>query len=87
MAADFSEKERSSRTVYAGKLLTVKEDEVVLPSGGSAQREYPRAAAAATGSQPAPHIGAATTRRRQHPLVWRGPGGTAYPIVERAAAL
>lgn len=40
MAADFSEKERSSRTAYAGKLLTVKEDEVVLPSGGSAQREY-----------------------------------------------
>jgi ADP-ribose pyrophosphatase len=40
MGSDFSEKPRSSRTVYAGKLLTVKEDVVELPDGGHATREY-----------------------------------------------
>jgi len=40
MSSDFSEKPRSSRTVYAGKLLTVKEDVVELPDGGNATREY-----------------------------------------------
>jgi ADP-ribose pyrophosphatase len=40
MASDFSEKERSSKTVYAGRLLTVKQDEVELPNGGTARREY-----------------------------------------------
>ena len=40
MASDFSEKPISSKTVYAGRLLTVKEDEVELPNGGNARREY-----------------------------------------------
>jgi ADP-ribose pyrophosphatase len=40
MSSDFSEKPRSSRTVYAGKLLTVKEDMVELPDGSHATREY-----------------------------------------------
>jgi len=40
MASDFSEQPRSSRTVYAGRLLTVKEDVVALPDGASATREY-----------------------------------------------
>jgi len=40
MSSDFSEKPRSSRTVYAGKLLTVKEDVVELPDGSNATREY-----------------------------------------------
>ena len=40
MAADFSEKPLSSRTAYRGKLLTVKEDLVELPHGGTATREY-----------------------------------------------
>ncbi len=40
MSSDFSEKPRSSRTVYAGKLLTVKEDAVELPDGSNATREY-----------------------------------------------
>ncbi|MCC7547652.1 MAG: NUDIX hydrolase [Burkholderiales bacterium] len=40
MASDFSEKPLSSRTAYSGRLLTVKEDEVRLPDGGQARREY-----------------------------------------------
>lgn len=40
MASDFSEKPLSSRTAYRGRLLTVKEDQVRLPDGGQAQREY-----------------------------------------------
>ncbi len=40
MGSDFSEKPLSTRTAYAGKLLTVKEDEVELPDGGRARREY-----------------------------------------------
>jgi ADP-ribose pyrophosphatase len=38
--SDFSEKPRSSKTVYAGRLLTVKEDVVELPDGANATREY-----------------------------------------------
>jgi ADP-ribose pyrophosphatase len=40
MASDFSEKQLSSKTTYAGRLLTVKEDIVQLPDGGQATREY-----------------------------------------------
>src|SRR5512145_736675 len=40
MGSDFSEKPISSNTVYAGRLLTVKEDVVELPDGGNATREY-----------------------------------------------
>ncbi|HEY7758476.1 MAG TPA: NUDIX hydrolase [Burkholderiales bacterium] len=40
MSSDFSEKPRSSKTVYAGRLLTVKEDVVELPDGANATREY-----------------------------------------------
>jgi len=40
MASDFSEKPLSSRTAYSGRLLVVKEDEVRLPDGGQARREY-----------------------------------------------
>ena len=40
MGSDFSEKPISSTTVYTGRLLTVKEDVVELPDGGSAVREY-----------------------------------------------
>jgi ADP-ribose pyrophosphatase len=38
--SDFTEKKISSRTVYRGRLLTVKKDEVSLPDGGVASREY-----------------------------------------------
>ncbi len=40
MVSDFSEKPLSSRTAYRGRLLVVKEDEVRLPNGGQARREY-----------------------------------------------
>jgi ADP-ribose pyrophosphatase len=40
MPSDFSEKKLSSRTVYQGALLRVHEDEVELPDGGRARREY-----------------------------------------------
>ncbi len=40
MASDFTEKPLSSRTAYSGRLLVVKEDEVQLPGGGQARREY-----------------------------------------------
>jgi ADP-ribose pyrophosphatase len=40
MSADYTEKLVTSRTGYAGKLLTLKEDEVQLPNGGTAIREY-----------------------------------------------
>lgn len=39
---DFTEETLSSRTVYRGKLLHVLEDEVRLPDGASARREYIR---------------------------------------------
>jgi len=38
--ADFTESMRTSKVVYAGKLLTVREDTVNMPDGGVAQREY-----------------------------------------------
>ena len=37
---DFTETVRTSKIVYAGKLLTVREDTVSMPDGGVAQREY-----------------------------------------------
>jgi ADP-ribose pyrophosphatase len=40
VASDFSEKPLSSRTAYSGQLLTLKEDEVELPDGTRARREY-----------------------------------------------
>ena len=40
MPSDFTEKKLSSRTVYRGALLRVHEDEVELPDGGQARREY-----------------------------------------------
>ncbi|HEX4986442.1 MAG TPA: NUDIX hydrolase [Burkholderiales bacterium] len=40
MSADFTEKKLASRTVYRGRLLKVNEDEVSLPDGGTALREY-----------------------------------------------
>ena len=33
MSNDYTEKPLSSRTVYEGQLLTLKEDQVVLPDG------------------------------------------------------
>ena len=39
---DFTEATLSSKTVYRGKLLHVLEDEVRLPDGGAARREYVR---------------------------------------------
>jgi len=39
---DFTEETLSSRTVYRGRLLHVLEDEVRLPDGASARREYIR---------------------------------------------
>lgn len=38
--SDLTEKQLSSQTVYQGGLLHVKEDQVQLPNGQSAQREY-----------------------------------------------
>jgi len=40
MSSDFSERPVSTRTAYSGRLLTLKEDEVELPDGGRARREY-----------------------------------------------
>ncbi|MEO8165028.1 MAG: NUDIX hydrolase [Betaproteobacteria bacterium] len=40
MSSDFTEKKISSRVAYRGRLLKVNEDEVSLPDGGSALREY-----------------------------------------------
>jgi ADP-ribose pyrophosphatase len=40
VSSDFSEKPISSSIVYAGRLLTVKEDVVELPDGANATREY-----------------------------------------------
>lgn len=40
MAGDFTEKKLSSRAAYRGGLLQVNEDEVELPDGGRARREY-----------------------------------------------
>lgn len=40
MPADFTEKKVSSRTAFSGRLLRVNEDEVELPHGGRALREY-----------------------------------------------
>ena len=45
---DFTERTVSSKTVYRGQLLHVLEDEVRLPDGGSARREYIRHPGAAT---------------------------------------
>jgi ADP-ribose pyrophosphatase len=40
MSSDFTEKKLSSRVAYEGVLLRVHEDEVLLPDGGRARREY-----------------------------------------------
>jgi ADP-ribose pyrophosphatase len=40
MPSDFTEKKLASRTAYAGRLLRLNEDEVELPDGGRARREY-----------------------------------------------
>ena len=40
MLPDFSEEQLSSRVAYKGKLLTLKEDQVKLPTGVTATREY-----------------------------------------------
>jgi ADP-ribose pyrophosphatase len=40
VGSDFTEKKLSSRTAYRGGLLQVNEDEVELPGGGRARREY-----------------------------------------------
>ncbi len=40
MSRDFTEKKKSSKLVYAGRMLTVHEDEVILPDGKTARREY-----------------------------------------------
>ena len=40
MSSDFSEKKITSRTAYRGRMLTVNEDEVRLPDGSTASREY-----------------------------------------------
>lgn len=40
MSSDFTEKKITSRAVYRGRLLKVNEDEVSLPDGSSALREY-----------------------------------------------
>ncbi len=40
MSSDFTEKKISSRATYRGKLLSVNEDEVRLPDGSTAWREY-----------------------------------------------
>jgi ADP-ribose pyrophosphatase len=39
-SSDLTEKQLSSQTVYRGGLLHVKEDQVQLPNGQSARREY-----------------------------------------------
>jgi ADP-ribose pyrophosphatase len=45
---DFTEQTVHSKTVYRGRLLHVLEDEVRLPDGGSARREYIRHPGAVT---------------------------------------
>jgi ADP-ribose pyrophosphatase len=40
VGSDFTEKKISSRAAYRGGLLQVNEDEVELPGGGHARREY-----------------------------------------------
>jgi len=40
MSEDFTETKQSSRLVYSGNLLTVREDQVVLPDGSVSRREY-----------------------------------------------
>ena len=40
MSSDFTEKKISSRAAYRGRLLKVNEDEVSLPDGSTAWREY-----------------------------------------------
>lgn len=40
MSNDYTETLISSRTGYSGKLLTLKEDKVALPNGGTGTREY-----------------------------------------------
>jgi ADP-ribose pyrophosphatase len=40
VSADFTEKKVTSRAVYRGRLLKVNEDEVMLPDGSKASREY-----------------------------------------------
>lgn len=40
MSSDFTEKKITSRAAYRGRLLKVNEDEVRLPDGGTALREY-----------------------------------------------
>ena len=40
MSSDFTEKKVSSRAVYRGRMLNVNEDEVRLPDGSLALREY-----------------------------------------------
>ncbi len=40
MSSDFTERKIISRAVYRGRLLKVNEDEVSLPDGSSALREY-----------------------------------------------
>ena len=40
MSSDFTEKKVSSRVAYRGSLLRVNEDEVTLPDGSTALREY-----------------------------------------------
>jgi ADP-ribose pyrophosphatase len=44
---DFTETQLTSKTVYKGRLLTVLEDEVRLPDGKQARREYVRHSGAA----------------------------------------
>ena len=40
MSGDFTETKQSSKLVYSGKMLQVHEDQVSLPDGTTAQREY-----------------------------------------------
>ena len=40
MSSDFTEKKVTSRAAYRGRMLKVNEDEVTLPDGGTALREY-----------------------------------------------
>jgi len=40
VSSDFTEKKITSRTAYRGGILTVNEDEVRLPDGSTALREY-----------------------------------------------
>ena len=40
MSSDFTERKVTSRAAYRGRLLKVNEDEVTLPDGGTAFREY-----------------------------------------------